>query len=181
MFASSNPVAPGIRNQYLLVLTFSGLLSGIVCAAQPFPDFIPTEASIGIIFGIIVGGTLWKLGLIQPARILLFIISSEVCWLLAYYFAKDVTHDLINNHWYRMLIVGLLSGILGAASLAICCRVLLTFFRSMRLLFWTSVLGGVTGALLYFDSEYVLFPVWQAGFAFCLAMSAQTQSAKPRS
>ncbi len=154
----------------VIVVTLSGLLSGLICAAHPFPDSIPQGVTVGITFGIIIGAALWWMRLVRPLQVLLFIAASEGCWLIAYHFAKDVTYDLIGEHWYRMLLVGILSGILGAGSLGLCCRYLFTFYRSWRLLLGTAILGGATGAVMMFEIEFLLFPLWQAGFALCLGI-----------
>jgi hypothetical protein len=164
------PPAAGEGRKCLYTLIFLGFLSGLICAARPLPASVPFEATVGVIFGIIIGGGLWWMRLIQPGKAVLFIVASEACWLAAYYFAKDVTHGLIGEHWYTMLLVGILSGILGAASLGLCCRFLFPFFNSWRLLLCTAILGGATGAVMVFKIEFLLFPLWQAGFALCLGV-----------
>ncbi len=164
--------APEKRKLRLFTLTALGLLSGAICAAQPFSDSLPEFALVGIIFGIVIGGALWWMGLIRPLQVLAFIVASEACWLIAYFFAKDVTYDLIGEHWYRMMLAGILSGMLGAASLGLCCRVLFPFFRSWPLLLGTIVVGGMTGAVMTLETGFALYPLWQAGFALFLGIGA---------
>ena len=161
-------------------MTVLGLISGLICASVEYwPDAISglipgrEENVIGVVFGIVVGFYLYRLGLATAAKAVAFLVASEVSWLAAHYFAADVAYDyarkVCESEWCSFMLAGIPAGVLGAGLLVMAIWFLFPFFRQPRLAIATVAVGGLTGALLGTGSVFILFPIWQAAFAYCFA------------
>ncbi len=168
------------RDRRVVVMVGLGLFSGLVCASVEYwPDAISNlipgrdENVVGVVFGIVVGVYLYRLGLATAATAVAFLVASEGAWLVAHYFATDVAFDYAERVCAAdpctFALVGIPSGVLGAGLLVIAIWFLFPFFRQPRLAMATVAVGGLAGALLGFRTVFVLFPIWQAAFAYCLA------------
>lgn len=161
-------------------MTGLGLFSGLLCTSvERWPDAISNlipgrdENVIGVVFGLIVGLYLYRLGLATAAKAAMFLVASEASWLVAHYFATDVALDYAERvceaDWCSFTLVGIPSGVLGAGLLVVAIWFLFPFFRQPRLAMVTVAVGGLAGALLGFRNLFILFPIWQGAFAYCFA------------
>ena len=176
----TSPTPSGGRDRRVVVMVGLGLFSGLLGASvESWPDAISglipgrDENVIGAIFGIIVGLYLYRLGLATAVKAAMFAVASEGAWLTAHYFASDIAWDYARKvcqaDGCSFTLVGVPAGVVGAGLLVIVIWFLFPFFRQPRLALATVAVGGLAGALLGFRTGIVLFPIWQAAFAYCLA------------
>lgn len=172
------------KDRRVIAMTALGVVSGVLgtfsyeLLERPY-DMVDLwrEASVGIIFGVIIGAYLFHIGLATPIRASAFAIQSLLSWIVAERFAIQFFARLPGNDFFgswQWLITGVCAGLVGAAVLVLSILVLFPFFRRLGLSLVTILVGGAAGALLaladMMDSVLVLFPIWQAAFALCFAL-----------
>ena len=170
-----------------IVFFIIGLLSGAASwyATEQFRfslvnGWIGQFALVGVIFGAFVGAALLSIRTASVPRVAVFMVASEACWLLAYYYARNIAYDLLSATEFQITVVGVTAGMLGAAApLTLCCAYIFPFYRASNRFYLTVLLGGMTGGTLGLEewgafhlvSPGIVFPAWQGAFAYLLAQT----------
>ncbi len=170
-------LATAFRDRRVVVMAALGFASGVGCSFVYQVEPLWRELSVGVSFGVVVAVYLFHLGLAGPFRALALAVLTVLSWWAAERAAIEIFGRLSDGgdflSW-QGLVTGVVAGIVGAALLVLSIAVLFPFFRRPRLCLATILVGGASGALLVaidlVDSGLVLFPLWQAAFAFCFAL-----------
>ena len=160
-------------------MTALAFASGVACAFTYALEPLWRELSVGLIFGVVVAAWLYRLRLATPAKAAGFVPVSLVAWMIAERTAIELFDRLpgetSNFLSVNGLMTGIAAGLVGSGLLFAGAALLLPCFRDRGAALATVGAGGVLGALLTLidvtDSALVLFPPWQAGVAFCLALA----------
>ena len=170
-------LADAWKDRRVIVMTALGVLSGVLCTYSYELSVLWQEASVGLIFGVIIGAYLFHIGRATPFRAAAFAVLSLASWMVAERFAIKVFGDFSSTNElgsWQGLATGVSAGLLGALLLVLSILVLFPFFRRPGLCLATILVGGATGALLAFadvvETLFALFPPWQGAFALCFAL-----------
>ncbi len=171
------PLGAALKDRRVVVMTVLGFASGILCSFVYQIGPLWRELSVGVSFGILIGAYLFHLGLTGPIKAVAFAGLTMLSWLAAERAAIEIFDSLGDTGDFLSwpgLVTGVSAGLIGAGLLVLAIMSLCPFFRQPRLAIATVLVGGATGALLTLtdvvDSGLVLFPIWQAAFAFCVAL-----------
>ena len=166
----------GFKDRRVVVMTGLGFASGVLCSFTYQLEPLWRELSVGVIFGVVLGFYLLHLGLAKPVRAVAFAVLVVLSWWAAERAAVVIfsrlgeTNDFLS---WQGLITGVAAGTIGAGLLVLSAAILFPFLRQPRLGMMTVLVGGAAGALMVLidviDTGLVLFPLWQAAVAFCLA------------
>lgn len=164
------------RDRRVVIMMLLGIVSGVIGNFTGQVKWLGGPSSVGIVFGLIIGVYLVRIGLATMVRAAGFALCSVATWMVAYQtaqkiyeaFPQSITDEL------KLPFVGLVAGMLGAGLLAAAIAALFPFFRRRRLVVRTALVGAAFGALLWPAMEWDYLPVllapWQAAFALCFAL-----------
>lgn len=159
-----------------VIMMLLGVISGVVGNLTAEFDWLGGPASVGIVFGVFIAVYLVTIRLATVVRAAGFALCSVAAWMIAYRSAIELVDALpssLSEDW-RVFVVGIVAGLLGAALLAAAIAALFRFFRRRRLIVRTALVGAAFGALLWPAMEWDFLPVllapWQAAFALCFAL-----------
>ncbi len=165
------------KDRRVVVMTALGFASGVLCAFTYQLEPLWRELSVGVIFGVVIGLYLLRLGLAGPLRAAAFAVLTVGAWVAAEraavaIFGRLTARDDLFS--WPGLVTGLAAGLIGAGLLVLAIAVLFPFFRDPKRCAATVLVGGAAGALMTLidlaDTGLVLFPPWQAAVAFCFAL-----------
>ena len=132
----------------------------------------------GLIFGLVVGTALWRLGLADLWRWGGFVAASTASHYAAVWLAIEVLHSLFDEN---MLLVGSVAGLVGSTYLTLASALLFRFVRRvfpcLMLVFAGSTLGALLGVGGSFWEVFVLYAGWQAGYAATLSLALPSRYA----
>lgn len=170
-----------------VVMVLLGVVSGVIGKFTIAFEWFGGQASIGIVFGVLIAAYLVRIGLATVVRAFGFVLCSVASWMVAYQTAREIFGALpetFADDW-KFLIAGIVAGLLGAGLLAAAIAVLFPYFRRWRPVLRTALVGGAFGALLWpamvWDYALLLFPPWQAAFALCFALGFPAVAGEPAS
>jgi hypothetical protein len=167
-----------------------GLASGLL--SVPLADAVDRDLAVrlaiglrgadtvpGLVFGIVIGVTLRRLGLFRTIHVPLFALAAAGCYHLAFNSAIGLAEWLEarpaligRGSWW---LAGAVAGGVGGGSLAALLAIMVPALRDGRRLALLVLVGAAGGVLLQllFDTPdwgpYVFFGLWQGAYAGCLA------------
>jgi len=157
-------------------MTALGLASGIAVSFVYQLEPLWRELSVGVVFGLAIGGYLLLLRLADPLRAVVYAALTVGAWFAAERTAVEVFGRLPGEDVFlslKGLATGILGGLLGSFLLVLAGALLFPYYRRPSLALATVATGGVAGALITLiditDTGLVLFAPWQAAVAYCLA------------
>lgn len=124
----------------------------------------------GLVFGVIVGGALWRDRLLTSVRLLIYVVAAALSNALAVLLALrsvDPVSRLVSNEYAALATIGLLAGAVGGGLLGLASWWLIGA-RRWR---WAVGAGALFGALLpvlvhgEVLGALVFYVLWQAGYA----------------
>jgi len=130
----------------------------------------------GIIFAIIIGVWLWRIGRAKGWQAAAFVPLDAGAWYAAYWFAIN-GHEDIGLNLKGLWLIGLAAGFVGAVLLSVGALLVFRSFRRAPVVIATIVAGTVAGLLLAVGVKgwelLVLFVGWQAAVAACIGWGAE--------
>lgn len=175
------------QDRRVVIMLLLGIVSGIIGNFTGQVKWLGGPASVGIVFGVVIGVYLVTIGVATMVRAAGFALCSVATWMVAYQtaqkiyqaFPQSITDEL------KLPFVGVVAGVLGAGLLAAAIAALFPFFRRRRLVVRTALMGGAFGLLLWpalmWNILAVLVSPWQAAFAVCFALGFPAVAGEPAS
>ncbi len=163
---------------FALVGAVSGSLATLIIHAAPealdirvaWLRLSPLSLAPGLVFGLLIGGTLYRGGLATAGATTAYVAASTLSYLAAYTLAMEALVDAMESY----VAIGMIAGLFGGACLTAVSAALLPFARRLRPCLLMPAAGCLLGGLLdlplsreesYFWPWLIFFALWQAGYA----------------
>ncbi len=157
-----------------IILAVCGVISGLLSAYVNIPgtELFGVPMLPAVFFGVVVVLGIYSWEARHWAPMLIVFAGVAIGWWIAYTLALTLHDPQVRN---LLILIGFLSGLLGAAVTSVALFIASEDFRHNRMILKTTAFGAVAGTLLYFVESggfvhglALLFVIWQGGMAWLI-------------